>query len=181
VAGRLTHAQAGLFVTACDELLDERVSRMLVPLRDAFDPDRAPVALLPWLAWSMGLTYWSSDWPEAQQRATLREARRIVRERGTRPGIERQLGSLGSSVVISEWWQEDPAGAPGTWKLLVTAPSAETDEQAQDTVEAAVRSSAPLSRPWTIDVGVSGQLPTIGVVHPRITVRVHLTATTATT
>ncbi len=176
---RLTHQGAGDVVRALDELLDERITRMMADLRRALDPDTAPLSLLPWLAWSAGLTHWSSDWPEATQRRVLREARQILRERGQRQGIERQLGALGASVLIREWWEDDPEGTPGTWRAVVTAVlGAETDLEAQEQIEAAIRRTAPLARPWTIDVGVSGASSNLVRVHLRAAARAHVTATT---
>jgi phage tail P2-like protein len=178
---RLTPSTAGAFARAMDEILDRRITQMVLPIKDVFDPDRCPLAILPWLAWHRGLTYWSSAWPEHVQRRVVREAADILRRRGTRRGLERQLEALGSSANVVEWFEETPEGTPGTWRAVATlADGIALDATEQDEIAALFRRTAPLTRPWTIDVGVYAEASTLVRVHPRFTTRVYMTAAAST-
>lgn len=174
---RLTPISAGAFARAMDEILDERITGLTLPILDVFDPDKCPLALLPWLAYHLSLTHWSSAWPESVQRRVLREARKILRQRGTRAGVQRQLEAYGSAVRIVEWWEDDPVGTPGTWRVdVLLSEDVATDVAAQDEIAQAVRRTAPLTRPWTIDVGVPMDASTLVATKLRPTLRVYCTA-----
>jgi phage tail P2-like protein len=164
----LVPSTAGAFARAMDTVLEARITNMEADLAAALDPDTAPLALLPFLAWHKGLTHWSSAWPEHVQRRVLREARLIVRQRGTRAGIERALEAYGASLQIIEWWETSPQGTPGTWDVEVE-PGAdiEVDAAVQDDIAEHLRQTTALSRPWELTVGTTATVETLAIVHWR--------------
>ncbi|MCS6760057.1 MAG: phage tail protein I [Candidatus Devosia euplotis] len=145
----------GVMVAFVDALAASRFDAIQIPILDALDPDRCPLALLPWLAWHYGLLHFDSRWNEALQREVVRNARQLLRERGTRPGVERALAPFGDSAQLVER-RDDPTLAPGTF--VVRIPEGDPviqDGNLQREVDTAVRRAAPLTRTWTVEAGVT--------------------------
>jgi len=75
-----------------------------VPIRDLWNPDTCPLALLPWLAWALDVERWQSDWSEPVQRAAIKASWGVHNKMGTAAGMKIALESLGySSVKITEF------------------------------------------------------------------------------
>jgi len=75
-----------------------------VPIRDLWNPSLCPLALLPWLAWALDVEKWQSDWPEAVQRAAIKESIGTHNRMGTPAGMKAALESLGyAPVKITEF------------------------------------------------------------------------------
>ena len=83
-------------------------------VRDLWNPQRCPVALLPWLAWALSVDIWEDDWTEAEQRAVVAASIEVHRRKGTVSAMRRVVEALGFTFQIVEWWQKSPAGTPGT-------------------------------------------------------------------
>ena len=45
-----------------------------VPIRDLWNPETCPAALLPFLAWGVSIDLWDSQWSEAEKRAAVASA-----------------------------------------------------------------------------------------------------------
>ena len=86
-----------------------------VPIPNLWSAMECPVALLPYLAWALGVEDWDSAWPEAVQRLAVADAFRIHREKGTLAGLKRLLGNAGAEHEYSE----RPAGVPMTALLRI--------------------------------------------------------------
>jgi phage tail P2-like protein len=108
-----TPAERALSVTI------SRAASVPVPLRDLWDPDNCPIAILPWLAWAFSVDDWSSDWSEQQQRAAVKESYAVHRYKGTIGSVKDALNALGLGVQVQEWFNMIPAGAPYTYRLLL--------------------------------------------------------------
>lgn len=65
-------------------------------------PDACPAALLPWLAWALGVSAWNPDWPEAVRRRAIAGAFADARAGGTRAAILEVLRSLDAIFTITE-------------------------------------------------------------------------------
>ncbi|WP_323981078.1 phage tail protein I [Aeromonas media] len=96
-----------------------RVSTVPTPARDLWNPDTCPVELLPWLAWAFSLDDWDVTWTEAQQRAAVKASYGVHRHKGTIGSVKDALNALGLGVQVQEWFNQIPAGAPYTYKLLL--------------------------------------------------------------
>ena len=90
------------------------------PHRSLWNADTCPIALLPWLAWGMGVEGWRTDWPEAVKRAVVRNAIAIQRRRGTYRSVADAVAAFGGNIAIREWWQTTPRGVPHTFELVFT-------------------------------------------------------------
>lgn len=73
-----------------------RLDGLDVPLRHLWNPARCPLALLPWLAWSLAVESWDPDWPPALKRRACAEAFLVHREKGTVAAINRVLRLIGA-------------------------------------------------------------------------------------
>ncbi|PNS09583.1 phage tail protein I [Solilutibacter silvestris] len=90
-----------------------------VPIRDVWNPDTCPVALLPWLAWAMSVDTWEPTWPENIKRSLIRNAIDIQRRKGTARSVHQVVEAFGGSVVLTEWWEKSPTGAPHTFDMVL--------------------------------------------------------------
>ncbi|WP_366654428.1 phage tail protein I [Fodinicurvata sp. EGI_FJ10296] len=85
------------------------------------DPERVRSQLLPWQAWERAVDIWDTTWPDATKRAVSGRAIATHRIRGTPAAVESALASLGvDDSVLTEWFEEDPAGPPYTFRATVT-------------------------------------------------------------
>lgn len=73
----------------------ERAASVPVPLRETWNPETCPAALLPWLAWAFSIDEWREDWSEGAKRASIRDAVMIHRRKGTVWAIKRVLANAG--------------------------------------------------------------------------------------
>lgn len=107
--------------------------RVPVPLRTLWNPDTCPVELLPYLAWAFSVDRWSQVWPESAKRAAIRAAYFIHAHKGTIGALRRVVEPLGYLIEVYEWFEEVPAGTPGTFRLLVgVLDTGITDEMYQE-------------------------------------------------
>lgn len=96
-----------------------RLEAVPVPIPELWNSERCPADLLPLLAWSLSVDYWSGDWTEEQKREVIRRNWFVHAHKGTRSAIDAALGGLDQEVRITEWWQELPAGEPYTFRADV--------------------------------------------------------------
>ena len=104
--------------TALERAVDgasARFDELEAPIRDLWSPRRCPLALLPWLAWALGVETWRADWPEATKRRAVEEAIQVHREKGTVAAIRRVLDLIGAEYD----YVEEPAGNPLTAKVVI--------------------------------------------------------------
>lgn len=80
-----------------------RLGELPVPLRDLWNPDTCPEALLPWLAWALQVDIWDKTWSDDVQRSVIRGAIDVHRRKGTPWAIKRALANAGyGSAILSE-------------------------------------------------------------------------------
>ncbi|KZN50239.1 phage tail protein I [Pseudoalteromonas luteoviolacea] len=105
-------------------------SRLL--LASVWDPFLCPVALLPWLAWSVSVDEWDEAWSEALKRQVINDAFAVHQVKGTPYALQKALDSLNIKTEIKEWWQGDnlealSRGTVQVWALI----NSNLDEQQQ--------------------------------------------------
>lgn len=96
-----------------------RVSNLPAPTRDLWNPDTCPLELLPWLAWAFSVDDWDANWTGFQKRAAVKASHAVHRHKGTIGSVRDALNALGLGVQVQEWYNQIPAGAPYTYKLLL--------------------------------------------------------------
>lgn len=134
------------------------VTNIPVPLRDLWNADTCPAALLPWLAWQLSIDAWKPYWPEAVKRERVRRALEIQRHKGTVESVRNVVESFGGSVELREWFQTEPRGVPGTFELWLTLTGeggTEATAAFVDDVIAEVERTKPVSRHFTFTQGVT--------------------------
>ncbi|MEG0879992.1 MAG: phage tail protein I [Janthinobacterium sp.] len=151
-----TTALERAIAVACAELVN-----VPVPLRDLWNADRCPVALLPFLAWACSVDRWDDAWPESIKRGTIKASYFIHKHKGTIAAVRRVVESLGYLIRITEWWQTTPPGVPGTFRLDVgVLDTGITDAMFQE-MERLIADAKPVSRHLT---GLALYLETRGQV-----------------
>ena len=123
-----------------------QIERVPVPLRDLWNPDTCPVALLPYLAWAFSVDRWSQAWPEAAKRAAIRSAYFIHAHKGTIGALRRVVEPLGFLIEVREWWEEAPLGVPGTFRLLIGVLDTGITEAMYQELTWLIDDAKPLSR-----------------------------------
>ncbi len=100
-----------------------RISDLPSPIRDLMSADRIPAALLPWLAWQLGVDAWKDYWPEQIKRARVKAAIPIARRNGTAAAVREVVATFGGNIVLREWFETNPPGKPGTFSIVMTVSS----------------------------------------------------------
>lgn len=163
------------------EAVMSNVDNIPVPLRDLWNPDTCPAALLPWLAWQLSIDAWKPYWPESVKRERVRRALEIQRHKGTVESVRSVVESFGGAVELREWFQTTPRGVPGTFELWLTLNGeggTEATAAFVDDVIAEVERTKPVSRHFTFTQGATA-VARIGVVayaRPAVYRRLSLTA-----
>ncbi|WCE09483.1 phage tail protein I [Pseudomonas sp. JBR1] len=136
-----------------------------VPLRDLGDPDRCPVALLPYLAWARSVDRWDSSWSEATKRQVIKSAYFVHAHKGTIGALRRVVEPLGYLIRVREWWQENPTGTPGTFRLDIGVLDTGITESMYDALSLLIDDAKPVSRHL---LGLAISLEARGPVGPRL-------------
>lgn len=75
-----------------------------VPLRilnaTLWNPEEVPAELLPWLAHSLSVDTWESDWAESTKREVIRASVQVHRIKGTRASIRAAIRAAGFGEVV---------------------------------------------------------------------------------
>ncbi|MGF0334525.1 phage tail protein I [Ectopseudomonas toyotomiensis] len=145
MAARLLPGNAHELERLAGEALAQ-IERVPVPLRDLWNPDTCPVSLLPYLAWAFSVDRWSPAWPESAKRAAIRSAYFIHLRKGTIGALRRVVEPLGYLIEVREWWEEVPAGVPGTFRLLIGVLDTGIDEAMYQELSFLIDDAKPLSR-----------------------------------
>lgn len=148
------------------EKVTARISAVPIPAPDIIDADLCPEALLPWLAWAFSVDNWKSYWPLHVKRARVRDAIKIQRKKGTANSVREVVATFGGAIELKEWWQQDPAGVPHTFAMVITLASNNGESvsaQFVDDVIAEVNLAKPVRSHFTFTQGVSA-VSRIGVV-----------------
>lgn len=172
--------------TELERAIEQTTARLLdvqTHIRSVWRPDDCPIELLPWLAWSLSLDNWASDWPEAIKRERVRKALIIARSKGTAQSVRAVVASFGGGVAISEWWQKVPRGNPHTFDLVLNLESDGAPATAAfvDQVVAEVHRVKPVRSHFTFTQGINarGGIAIAGAVRPVIYTRLSLDAPAA--
>ncbi|EPJ83235.1 MULTISPECIES: phage tail protein I [unclassified Pseudomonas] len=123
-----------------------QIERVPVPLRDLWNPDACPVALLPYLAWAFSVDRWSQAWPESAKRNAIEAAYFIHSRKGTIGALRRVVEPLGYLIEVREWWEELPLGVPGTFRLLIGVLETGITEAMYQELSWLIDDAKPLSR-----------------------------------
>lgn len=127
-------------------LANVQVNDLPVPLRELMDPQRCPVALLPYLAWAWSVDRWDPEWQESVKRNAVAAAFRIHQHKGTIAALRRVVEPLGYLLEIVEWWQSTPPDEPGTFRMRIGVLESGITEEMYEEVERLIDDAKPLTR-----------------------------------
>ncbi len=139
-----------------------QIERVPVPIRDLINPDRCPVALLPFLAWAFSVDRWDSRWPETAKRGAIRSSFFIHSRKGTIGALRRVVVPLGYLIEVIEWWQTEPKGVPGTFAIKVGVSDEGISEETYQELTWLIDDARPVSRHLT---GLAISLETSGAFY----------------
>lgn len=138
-----------------------QIERVPVPIRDLINPERCPVALLPFLAWAFSIDRWDSRWPEAVKRRAIRSSYFVHARKGTIGALRRVVEPLGYLIEILEWFQTEPPGVSGTFAVKVGVSEDGISEETYLELTRLIDDAKPLTRHLTglaISLTTSGQM-----------------------
>lgn len=93
-------------------LTTARAGSFPVPVGELWNPYTCPLAVLPWLAWSLAVDPWDSSWTEAQKRQSIAESIAVHRVKGTIGALKRALQAIGYECVVN-----DQTGTPYVFRV----------------------------------------------------------------
>lgn len=126
-----------------------QIQRVPIPLRTLYNPDKCPLPLLPYLAWSFSVDRWDSQWPESAKRSAIRSAYYIHSRKGTLGSLRRVVEPLGFAIEIVEWWQTIPLGPRATFALNISVSETGITEQMYQELTWLIDDAKPLTRHLT--------------------------------
>lgn len=106
-------------------LATARAGSVPVPVGELWDPYTCPLAVLPWLAWSLAVDPWDSTWTEGQKRNAIAESIAVHRVKGTIGALIRALQAIGYECVVN-----DKTGTPYVFRVGIDVTSGAAVESA---------------------------------------------------
>lgn len=116
----------------------ERHAALPTPMREVWDADTCPADLLAWLAWSLTVDEWDSGWTDAQKRGVIKASIQVHRFKGSIGAVREALGALSYTARVQEWFNQIPAGAPYTFRLLLDVDQVGITQAAQAALQTAL-------------------------------------------
>jgi phage tail P2-like protein len=105
--------------SALEVLLEQfpmRLNRAVDPLSTLWDPMTCPVAFLPFLAWSLSVDEWGSEWSVATKRSALAASLAIHQLKGTPAAVKRALVAAGyGDATVVEHYVPEAVEDPDHW------------------------------------------------------------------
>ena len=81
------------------EQLSGRVGDLALPIGVLWDPEKCPLELLPWLAWSFSIEVWEQGWSEDTKRQAVKSAASVHRKKGTVASVKEAIAAAGFGDV----------------------------------------------------------------------------------
>jgi phage tail P2-like protein len=122
------------------------IQRVPIPLRDLWNPATCPAELLPYLAWAFSVDRWDTSWSEASQREVIASAFYVHKRKGTIGALRRVVEPLGYLLEVSEWWETEPMGTPGTFALRIGVLDTGITDSMYEELERLIDDAKPLAR-----------------------------------
>lgn len=138
------------------EAATNRFERIPDLLRESLSPDDCPEHLLTWLAWANSVDVWRESWPVDVKRAVIKSARSVHQKKGTAAAVKEAVAAFGSDLTFTEWFEQQPMGAPYTFRVEYT-PSSQIPNTAQfqRDVAAAINRTKPCRSGYELIAGLN--------------------------
>ncbi len=79
-----------------------RIDSVPVPIATIGDPEQAPAAVLPQLAWARSVDVWDATWSEGTRRQVIAGSPAVHRQKATPGSIEDALTNAGYGAMVEE-------------------------------------------------------------------------------
>lgn len=99
----------------------ERIGAVPAAVRQAWNADTSPAAMLPWLAWAFSVDTWDQNWSDAQKRGVIKQSVQVHKHKGTIGAVRDAVNAVGIGAQVVEWHKQIPVGDPYTFKLKLQA------------------------------------------------------------
>lgn len=133
------------------------IRRVPIPLRDLLSPERCPEPLLPYLAWAFSVDRWHTSWPVETKRKAIKDAYFVHAHKGTIGALRRVVEPLGYALEVNEWWQQEPAGTPGTFSIGIDQGGLPMPNEIQNELVRLIDDAKPVSRQFD-HITINGRL-----------------------
>jgi len=107
-----------------------RSGTVTVAVGQLWDPFTCPVGVLPWLAWSLAVDPWESEWTEVQKRQAIADSIAVHRVKGTIGALKRALQAVGYECVVN-----DQTGTAYTFRVGIDVTSGAAINEAYSQAE----------------------------------------------
>jgi len=115
-------------------------------LRRMISPDTCPVALLPWLAIQRSVDRWDPNWSEGIKRKVIKDSFEIHKRKGTVSALRQVVEPFADLIDITEWYQLEPMGEPGTFSMSLALFESGLSEQGLADLERMIADTKPITR-----------------------------------
>jgi phage tail P2-like protein len=122
------------------------IEEIPVAIRDVNDAANCAPELLPYLAWARSVDRWDSSWSTETKRAVTAASFFVHKRKGTIGALRRVVEPLGYLIRVREWWQENPAGPRGTFRLDIGVLDTGIDDEMYAELERLIDDAKPLTR-----------------------------------
>lgn len=154
------------------ESLENRISDLDVPIDRLWNPATCPENILPFLAWALSVDVWNPQWSVEQKRSAVAAAPQLHRIKGTPKAVKMALTQLGLDYEYTEWHEQTPQGAPGTFAITVFINNnldgdllgAKNQALIQELINKNKRATAHYT--FTMGLGIDGPLQIGGAIEP---------------
>ena len=123
------------------EALEQRVTDLNVPIEHLWNPETCPTAALSYLAWAVSVDVWDPEWSEDIKRQVIAAAPELHRIKGTPKAVKQALTALNLDYSYSEWYEQQPVGELGTFKIDVWVSEQGIDEHFSNNVTQQINSN----------------------------------------
>jgi len=142
-----------------------QIQRVPIPLRTLYNPDKCPLPLLPYLAWSFSVDPGASQRHESAKRSAIRSAYYIHSRKGTLGSLRRVVEPLGFAIEVVEWWQTIPLGPRATFALNISVSETGITEQMYQELTWLIDDAKPLTRHLTgLDIILETRVESYAVI-----------------
>lgn len=122
------------------------IQRTPVLLRELWDPWECPAKILPYLAWAFSVDRWDTAWSDTAKREVIASAYFVHKKKGTIGALRRVVEPLGYLLRVTEWWQTEPPGTPGTFALKIGVLETGITDEMYLELERLIDDAKPLTR-----------------------------------
>jgi phage tail P2-like protein len=106
-------------------LTGTRLSDIVLPLEDLWNPLTCPATALPWLAWSLSVDAWNAEWSDERKRAATAQAIATHRRKGSVTVVREALAAIDTLARLIEWHEASPRLTPHTAQIRLPVVDAE--------------------------------------------------------